>query len=112
MFFLAYRVRTMDDRKTMPAQEVVKMPEKGLTGRDGTASKLEMDELNKSLVGSRKTLHSAPCSPELGAVMLTAASTVSNFDYLNICMSLMNYFVFASKCSFPYCKPESTLEDQ
>lgn len=34
------------------------------------------------------------------AVMLTPASTVSNFDYLNI-LTLMNYFVFARKCSFP-----------
>lgn len=43
-----------------------------------------------------KTVHSACCA-KLEAVMLIPASTVSNFDYLNIIMSLMNYFVFASK---------------
>lgn len=41
-------------------------------------------------------------SAEPQAVMLTPASTVSNFDCLNIFMSLMNYFVFASESSFPY----------
>lgn len=40
-------------------------------------------------------------SAKLQAVMLTPASTVSNFDYSNIFMSLMNYFVFASESSFP-----------
>lgn len=50
-----------------------------------------------------KTAHSAACSAELAAVVLTPASTVSNFDYLNIFMSLMNYFVFASETAFHTC---------
>lgn len=41
-------------------------------------------------------------SAKFHAVMLTPASTVSNFDYLNIFVCLMNYFVFASESSFPY----------
>lgn len=43
---------------------------------------------------------SAPRYPEPEAATLTAAAAGSNFDYLNISVSLMNRLVFASRCSF------------
>lgn len=43
---------------------------------------------------------SAPRYPEPEAATLTAAAVGSNFDYLNISVSLMNRLVFASRCSF------------
>lgn len=95
----------------------IKFTKVGLVEKGETGSRLEMDGVSllnkrscmqsKTLFGSMKimatkTVHSAPCCAKLEAVLLTPASTVSSFDYLNIFMSLMNYFVFASKSSFPY----------